>query len=242
MRLALLSLAALLLPGAALADALVPYEVSVVIGGDSYSLYDLPTVYQHGTNGGTYILDADQDLSNGAQAVSTADYEISWSSTYDVDPFVTNLFSITNFSGLPLTIDITVTSPVVPTGPATSMMGSVGLTLTNTGGTATASTSGGIDLYTALIDGSPVQSLMDDPYTLTEPVFTGTETDSAAFGPTGGPAATTSIGIRIRLVLSPGDIIGVTSIFNIEADAPEPAWLGLGALLVGLVLIRRRAA
>jgi hypothetical protein len=241
-------LAAALLPAPALAAELIPYDVSVVLSGDNegvpfnyaYALYDLPTVYQHGTDGGTYILDADQDLDNGAQAFSTSDFEISWQSTYDVDPFVTNIFSITNFSGSPITIDITVTSPVVPTGPATTMMGSVGLTLTNTGGVATASTSSSIDLYTALIDGLPVASLLDDPYTLTEAVVFGTETGSDAFGPAGGPAATTSIGIRIRLVLSPGDLIGVTSIFNIEA-APEPALLGLGTLLVGLALIRRRA-
>jgi hypothetical protein len=239
----------------AIPEGLQPYELSVTIGETTYSLDDLPTVYLHSDTGGSYFLDADQNLLNGIQALVTPDFSILWSSSFDYDPLVTNNLTILNFLGVPLTVDITATSPVVPQGPSTILGGSVGLTLTNNGGgpaSATASTSSGISIYTAMIDGlpvgNPVTTLLDDPYTLTEPLFLGTETASADFGipfpgsAISGPAVSSTIGIRIRFILSPGDSLGVTSVFYVEADAPEPALIGVGALLAGLVLVRRRAA
>lgn len=169
----------------------------------------------------------------------------SWSSTWDTDPFVTNNFNVTNNSGVPLIFDVTVTSPVVVTGPQTAMSGSVGITLTNTTGSATLTDASGISVYQALIDGGTVRTLFDPVYTQTCPSPFCSIVNSADFGifpnpPEIGPQANTSIAVRIRFSLSPGDSAGVTSVFNIEA-VPEPgtaALLGLG--LVAVAIARRR--
>jgi hypothetical protein len=168
----------------------------------------------------------------------------SWSSTWDSDPFVTNNFNVTNNTGVPIIFDVTVTSPVVVTGPQTAMSGSIGITLTNTTGSATLSDAGA-SVYRALIDGVVVRTLFDPVYTQTCATAFCSVVNSADFGifpnpPESGPQANTDIAIRIRFSLSPGDSAGITSVFNIEA-VPEPGTallLGLG--LVAVAIARRR--
>jgi hypothetical protein len=169
----------------------------------------------------------------------------SWTSQWDVDPFVTHNVSVTNNTAGTLIFDVTVTSPVVVTGPLTAMSGSIGITLTNTTGTALLDNSVGAAIYAAQIDGSSVRTLFDPPYSLTcTPPFCST-TDSDDFGifpnpPENGPQANATIGIRLRFQLSAGDSAGITSVFNIEA-VPEPgtaALLGLG--LFSLAVAGRR--
>jgi hypothetical protein len=170
----------------------------------------------------------------------------SWTSAWDSDPFVTNNVNVTNNTAGTLIFDVTVTSPVVLTGPLTAMSGSVGITLTNTTGTALLDNSVAAAIYSALIDGSSVRTLFDPPYSLTcTPPFCSTS-DSDDFGifpnpPEIGPQANATIGIRLRFQLSAGDSAGITSVFNIEA-VPEPGTAALLALgLVGLVVRRRLA-
>ena len=169
----------------------------------------------------------------------------SWTSSWDSEPFVTNNLNVTNNSANPLTFDVIVTAPVALTGPQTAMSGSIGITLTNTTGTAVL-TDAGASVYRALIDGSVVRTLFDPTYTQTcTPPFC-TITQNADFGvlpnpPETGPQANTDIAIRLRFSLSPGDSASITSVFNIDA-VPEPATgalLGLG--LVALAAARRLA-
>jgi hypothetical protein len=145
----------------------------------------------------------------------------SWDSSYDIDPFVTNNFNVTNISGVTQIFEIVVTLPVVPTGPQTLMTGSIGLSVTNTasGGAALADT--GVAVYRAQIDGSTEQTLFDPAFSLgCAPPFC-SDSDNSGFVNILGPAATTDIAIRIRFSLSPGDSASGTSVFNIEA-VPEP--------------------
>jgi hypothetical protein len=244
--------------------AAAPYGVEVMLswddpgtpGDDSVSttLAGLPTYFIPLENGGFYIIDTDLDTvydpvtGTGAEPLSIPGVaDIGWNSVWDEDPLVTNNLSVTNILPFAITIDVTVTAPVAPSLAATLMSGSVGVTLTEVAGpatTATVSTSGGIDLYRAFIDGVEVQDLLDDPFA---PPATGnndTDTYSDSFGipiPIAGPGVASDIAIRIRAVLSAGDSLGVTSVFEV-LDAPEPFALGLlGVALASALVVRRRA-
>ena len=155
---------------------------------------------------------------------------------FNQDPFVTNNFVVQNNTAFTQTYTVTVTSPVAPPLASTSMLGSVGLTVTNTASpNATLASNAPNPVYTALIDNAPVATLFNDPYSLSCGTPFCSNTQSTDFGipvPVAGPAATTSMGIRIEFTLSPGDSGGVTSVFNIEV--PEPASLGLIALALGV--------
>jgi hypothetical protein len=240
--------AALILGLASSASALADYTAVFGADGSSVTLQQLEDAgiayYTHSPEGGTWQLAA-PTMVGGIQINS-------WISSYDRDPFVTNNFNVTNISGLTQTFSVTILSPVVPTGPQTSMTGSVGLTLTNTADTTALVTSLAPNaVYTALIDGVNVQTLANHPFTLTcdtppgpvTPFCTGTSS-GLSFSNVLGPAAASTIGITIQFQLSPGDSAGVTSVFNITA-VPEPGTLLLvvGGV-VGLVVSgrRRRAA
>lgn len=235
--------AALILGLSSAANALADYSMVVDAGGSVATVYDLEAAglahYDHSTEGGTWSLNGPTML-GGFQINS-------WSSSYDKDPFVTNNVNVTNISAVPQIFTVTVLSPVVAQLPSTTMLGSVGVTLTNTAdASATLTSFAPNPVYTALIDGAPVQPLLSNPYTLTCPPpgagpFCSTS-DSALFGPVGGPGALSTIGITIQFTLSPGDSAGITSVFNITA-VPEPGTLLLvGGGLVGLAFGGRRRA
>jgi hypothetical protein len=219
-------------------------ELSVSIGGDPYTLADLPVIFTGTSKAGGYVIDSNPGQIGNQPVTVTGEYSIGWSTLYNIDPFVQNNLNVTNLGALPLTVDVTVTTPVVPQTPNTQIQGSVGLTLTNTTGSASAGTSL-VALYTALIDGVAVQTLFPLGYSLScaPPFCSTTDSDDfgipVAIGPF--PQALSDIAIRIRFVLSPGDTLGVSSVFNIEA-VPEPMTLGLlGVVLAGALAARRRA-
>lgn len=168
-----------------------------------------------------------------------------WTAQWDSDPFVTHNVNVTNNTLNTLIFDVTVLSPVILTGPQTAMSGSLGITLTNTQGTALFNSFGVAPIYDALIDGASARTLFDSPYSLacTPPFCSAIESDDFGIFPNPpeiGPQANATIGIRLRFQLSPGDSAGITSVFNIEA-VPEPGTallLGLG--LAGLAAVRRR--
>jgi hypothetical protein len=188
---------------------------------------------------GYYALDDVTLEDEGGNDYAFVDY---WNSQYDVDPFVTNNFNVTNISAFTQIFEIVVTVPVLATGPQTLMTGSIGLSVTNTtsGGAALSDT--GVAVYRAEIDGSTEQTLFDPAFSLgCAPPFC-SDSDNAGFTNVLGPAASSTIGIRIRFSLSPGDSASGTSVFNIDA-VPEPTTLvmiGLG--VAGLAALGRRRA
>jgi hypothetical protein len=243
---------ALLLAGSADATGIssgVPYTLSVTVGGNTYDLSDLDytyTPYYSGTDltGGSYDLDT--------PAVTPDGTITDWGSIFDIDPQVTNNFTVVNTTLVSQVFTVTVTSPIAPVLPTSLMRGSIGITITDEGpldenedtdGVATLNSFGGVDVYTALLDGVPVEFLLDDPYTLSCALFNCSTTDSDSFGipvRIPGPGATLSMGITVSFELSPGDSASVTSVFNI-IPIPEPSTaLTVGLGLLGLAIAGRR--
>jgi len=168
-----------------------------------------------------------------------------WNLSLDNDPTVTNFFAIQNNLLGAQTFTITVQIPTAGTfGPPVQITGSVqgGATDANGTGGVTLSSSAPTAMYQALVDGSPVQTLLNDPQNFTSAVpFGSVSTGFVNFGPTNlGIAATSSIGITIKFTLSPGDIASFTSVFNL---IPEPGTIVLLATgLVGMAHFGRRRA
>jgi PEP-CTERM motif len=150
----------------------------------------------------------------------------------DPDPTILGAFSVTNLTAMPVVFTALITMPVAPLSSPVSITGSVGVTLTDGGGGASLSTSGGLSLYRAQIDGSTVRTLLDDPFSISAPNL-GSNTTSVAFGPEFlASAVTTDIGILLHFQLSPGDAAAFTAVFNV-VPVPEP---GTALLLVGGLL------
>jgi hypothetical protein len=173
---------------------------------------------------------------------------LGWDLTYDPDPFVTSNFSVTNNTLATQTYVITVTLPIFPAlTPSSLLGGSVQGGVTSDGTAGTVSSSSGIAIYTALIDGSPVVGgtlFPDLPTSASSGPFLSASLGSAAFGTPipslAGPAVLSDIGIQLRFTLTPGDQASFTSVFVAEV-VPEPTTLGLVSLgLAGLALAGRR--
>jgi len=168
----------------------------------------------------------------------------SWNLHLDSDPTVTNFFAIQNNLASPQTFTITVQIPTSGTfGPPVTMQGSMGGSITDTTGNgATLTSSAPTAIYQALVDGSPVQTLLNDPQSFSAGAFGSQTLGPASFGPLSqNIAATTSIGITIKFTVSPSDLVSFTSVFTL---IPEPGTLAL--LAGGIAGIahfgRRRAA
>jgi hypothetical protein len=100
--------------------------------------------------------------------------------------------------------------------------------VTNTASaSATLSDDGLVSVYQAYIDGGVVQTLLDPAYTLSCGTPFCSNSDNDGFVSVLGPGATTSIAIRLRFTLSPGDSASGTSVFNIDA-VPEPVTAVMG--------------
>jgi hypothetical protein len=226
-----------------------PYVLQVTIGGNSYGLGDLVYTYTPtgDGSGGTYQLTG--------SAVTPYGTVTGWDSTYDIDPQVSNNFTVVNTTALPQIFTVSVTSPIAPVLPTSLMRGSIGITLTDEGpldpfdetdGVALLESALATDVYRAFLDGSPVQSLLLDstgpPYTLTCGLNNCTTTVNANFGipvRIPGPGASLTMGITVQFELSPGDSASVTSTFNI-IRCPNPRPRSARTRPAGLAIAERR--
>jgi len=171
---------------------------------------------------------------------SESGLSIDWDLLIDEDPFVNANFSFTNTTGSDNNFQVIVGANVQPVQPSSIMQGSISGSLGsgNPGvSTATLAAVGGDSIYTALIDGAAVQTLLDDPFSVST-AFT-TTFGTADFGvPTAipGPAVNSTIGIGHSFFLTDGDSATFSSAFVVNVPTPGAAAL-LG--LAGVVGLRR---
>jgi hypothetical protein len=178
----------------------------------------------------------------------TAEFILDWDISGKYDPTVNGAFAVTNLLAVPQAFTLNVTVPVPPIAPSSLMGGSVsgGFTDANGGG-VTFDSSGVAAIYTALIDGASVATLLPAPVALSAGPFLSGVVGPADFGTpipsAAGPALTTDMGIELRFVLSPGDTATINGVFVVE-PVPEPSTviLALVGLACGLFVIRRRTA
>ena len=172
-----------------------------------------------------------------------------WSLVLNPDPSINATFNLTNLSAATQTFILTVTLPVSPTGPSLSATGSVGTgTLSDMNGNGATLTDDGSSIYSALIDGSPVRTLLDPPQSFTTSVDVTGLPIPVSIGPESfGPeilaqSANLSIGMRVQYTLTAGDNVALPIFFSVQ-PVPEPGTLVLvGSGLASLVGARRRGA
>lgn len=159
--------------------------------------------------------------------------------TLKEDPFATVNFNLTNTSGAlglySTSLTLAVTPVAAPSSYQGGISGSIGDNSLSFNGAQLIAQPGA--LYTALVDGSPLQALYPFGSTITEPIGGLTADIPAlnyAFG--GGPAVIGSIGIVNSFSLTADDSVGMVSRFDI-VPAPGAATL-LG--VAGIAAIRRR--
>jgi len=180
--------------------------------------------------------------------LSNTAWSFSWDCVINEDPFVDTTINVQNNSNVTQTFWVYMPLNIVPPiTPNTMMSGSVSAVVSDgnfdTGATLA---SNGVDpIYTAFIDPAVPQSpaaiartQWNPGFNLNAPAF-GANNANASFTNEIGPAANTSIALRLRFTLSPGDSASVTGLFDIQ---PVPAPAGLAVLaLFGLAGRRRRS-
>jgi uncharacterized protein (TIGR03382 family) len=174
-------------------------------------------------------------------------WTLGWDVTADADPFVNGFFSIQNNSTITQTYSFTVTLPITPpVVPVSTIGGSIGVTVTdaNGNGAATVGSVGTGFVFNAANDGTGTLQLLGPGFVLNAPFAGGTATASASAGLPGGTiasvAANGAISITHTFTLTPGDSVGLTSFYTVNA-VPEAGTTALfGAGVLGLAALGRR--
>jgi hypothetical protein len=179
----------------------------------------------------------------------TLHFKLSWDCLVNEDPFVVATINVTNTGGGPANFDTYMSLPIFPAilG-ATQMDGSVAAVLTNnspfTTGASLLSTADPI--YQAFIDpavnppaGSSARTLWGGYSLGVVSGFPNSASDSDIFGPELGPAALSSIALRLIFNLSAGDQASVSGVFQVT-EVPGPAGLAVFAAFGAIIGGRRR--
>ena len=165
----------------------------------------------------------------------------SWDVDVEVNPLISAGFSVTNNTAATQWYTMIFSIGISPSITPTSLIGgSAAFTVTdanNDGATISAPGMGPQAMYTALIDGLPVQTLFDAPFSLS-PIFNGASNSANDFfglpGPNQpGPQALSTIGLRVDFLLSAGDRATFSGNFDVEpVPLPAGVWLFASALFV----------
>jgi hypothetical protein len=190
-------------------------------------------------------------LGAGAQVGGSEGISLdSWNLFLDEDPVVSGTVAVTNTGLVTQQFTLIFTLPISPAIPGGTVIGGSiqGGVTDNNGNGATLSTATGSAFYTALIDAVAVQTLYTHLSSVTAGSFLSNNLPNVAFGTPipsqAGPAALSTIGIKLDFLLTPGDSASFTSVFVVQpAIVPVPAAAWLFGSALGLVgVIRRRAA
>lgn len=170
-------------------------------------------------------------------------FSLAWSMQIGPQPeFVVANFVVTNVSAITQTFVLEVTVPIVNPLASSLIGGSVQGTVTDLNGNgATVASNSPAPIYSALIDGSTVATLLNDPFSTSAGNFESANIGPAEFGgpvipSQPGPAVANTIGIRLEFTLTAGDSASFTSIFVVAVPGPG----GLAILAFAGVVTRGR--
>jgi hypothetical protein len=242
-RLVLATAAATLLAAPAGATSLVPYSMTMSLGGDTLDLAALESA------GVLSVISYDfgAAYSTTAPLTEAGEWRLdSWSSYYESTPrqlaLVDTHFDVTNLSTESLIFSVKVEAPVELVS-AIDRYWRVGIVLTadEASRSATFSTVPGTAMYTAWLDGAAERTLRDDPYSrgcagAGCSIWKGMSSWSR-----GGSIPEASMGITLQFALSPGSSAELTGFYLVRA-VPEPTTallLGGGLAALGFSRLRR---
>mgnify|MGYP003572329564 CR=1 FL=1 len=232
-------------------SAALTLAAAVAIPAASATAGDVPAVeFDLSVNGNQQIFNPDgSDVGGGVFNYAGTNFGEGWQFDYDLnakpDPFISGNIVFSNNSLETLTVSFTVILPVNPSVlPSSFIGGSVAGGLTAGADGATLSSTGGNAMWSALIDGNVVATLLDDPFSVSADPFQSASVGPESFGSPipsmPGPAINDTMAITISFDLTAGASASFTSVFVAEA-IPGPAGLALFGL-AGVVSRRRRRA